>query len=240
MNYDSFSENVKRALESLRQGKMILLFDMEGREEETDFAIPALSVNPSDVRVMRKDGGGLICVSVGPDASEKLGLVFMADMLRDAATVNPALAGIIEKSGDIEYDSRSSFSLWVNHRNTRTGIPDNDRALTISRIGEIVRDVMEGIDVKFGSEFRTPGHVALLRAAEDLLDDRCGQTELSVALTKMAGITPAMAICEMLDDHNGLALSKEDAIRYAEDNGLVFVEGKEILEAYRTWNRMQS
>jgi 3,4-dihydroxy 2-butanone 4-phosphate synthase len=51
----------------------------------------------------------------------------------------------------------------------------------------------------------------------------------------MAGITPAMVVCEMLDDYNGEALSKEKAKVYGKEHGLVFLEGQEILEAYMTW-----
>jgi 3,4-dihydroxy 2-butanone 4-phosphate synthase len=51
----------------------------------------------------------------------------------------------------------------------------------------------------------------------------------------MAGITPAMVVCEMLDDNNGKALSKEKAKEYGKDNGLIFLEGQEIIEAYMIW-----
>jgi len=57
--------------------------------------------------------------------------------------------------------------------------------------------------------------MALLRAADGLLDQRKGQTELSIAMAQMAGITPAITICEMLDDESGYALSKENARLYA-------------------------
>ncbi len=77
--------------------------------------------------------------------------------------------------------------------------------------------------------------MALLRAAEGLLDKRKGQTELSIALAHMAGVTPAMVVCEMLDNYNGKALSKEKAKEYGKDNRLVFLEGQEIVEAYITW-----
>ncbi len=77
--------------------------------------------------------------------------------------------------------------------------------------------------------------MALLRAAEGLLDERNGQTELSVALAHMAGVTPAMVVCEMLDDYNGKALSKEKAKEYGKEHDLVFLEGQEIVEAYITW-----
>ncbi|MCS3923452.1 3,4-dihydroxy-2-butanone-4-phosphate synthase [Methanosalsum natronophilum] len=235
-----FAENVRKAIESFKAGNTILLFDMEGREEETDFAIPAEAVKPSDVRLMRKEGGGLICVSLDALAAEKLGLPLMSDLLISASEVDPSILKTIEKSGDLKYDSRSSFSLWVNHRKTRTGIPDNDRALTINEVANSVKKTLNAEPVDFGIEFRTPGHVALLRAAEGLTNERCGQTELSVALAHMSGITPAVAICEILDDHSGTALSKKKAIELSNKKEMVFVEGSEIVEAYETWKELNS
>lgn len=230
-----YSENITRAINALQNGKMILLFDLEGREAETDFTIPANAVTPEDVRWMRKDAGGLMCVALDSEVSEKLGLPFIADIMRDASQNNNSLRNIVEKGGDLKYDSRSSFSIWVNHRDTRTGIPDNDRALTINKLGEIVDRTLNGEDVHFGSEFRTPGHVATLRAAKGLVHERMGQTELSIALAKMAGITPAMVVCEMLDDTNGRALARPDAEKYGVDHDLVFVDGEEVVEAYDIW-----
>jgi 3,4-dihydroxy 2-butanone 4-phosphate synthase len=86
----------------------------------------------------------------------------------------------------------------------------------------------------FYSEFRAPGHVALLRAADGLLDERRGQTELSVALALLAGISPAMTICEMLDDESGGALSKDNARAFASERDMVFMEGSEIVEAFHS------
>ncbi|WP_129582623.1 3,4-dihydroxy-2-butanone-4-phosphate synthase [Methanolobus psychrotolerans] len=235
-----YSENIQRAITALQNGEMILLFDMDGREAETDFTIAANAVTPADVRWMRKDAGGLICVALDSEASEELGLPFMADIVREANQCSTALSKIVEKGGDLKYDSRSSFSIWVNHRDTRTGIPDNDRALTINKLGEIVDRTFNGEEVHFGSEFRTPGHVATLRAAKGLVHERMGQTELSIALAKIAGITPAMVVCEMLDDQNGRALAKNDAKQYGEAHNLVFVEGEEVVEAYDMWLTSQS
>jgi 3,4-dihydroxy 2-butanone 4-phosphate synthase len=96
----------------------------------------------------------------------------------------------------------------------------------------VVEDVISGKPVLFKEQFRTPGHMPILIAAEKLLDQRHGQTELSVAMADMAGINPAITICEMLDDETGLALSKEEAIRYAEKHGLVFVQGSEVIEQW--------
>ncbi|VVB95911.1 3,4-dihydroxy-2-butanone 4-phosphate synthase [uncultured archaeon] len=222
--------NLKDAIDAIRKGKMILLYDADDREGETDLVIPAISITPADIARMRRDGGGLICVAIHGSAAEKLGLPFMSDVLRSVSlNGNKALRTLVEKKGDIPYDSRSSFSLWVNHRNTFTGITDNDRALTIRKIGETVYRVLNGEIIDFGEEFRSPGHVALLRAASGLLNERRGQTELSIELALKAGINPSMVVCEMLDENTGKALSKDDARKYSTMYNMPFIEGKNIL-----------
>ncbi len=224
--------SILKAIEAIRNGKMVLLFDDDDREGETDLVIPAQSVAPADVARMRHDGGGLICVAIHATAAQKLGLPFISDVLHSVSLDgHRSLRTLVEKKGDIPYDSRSSFSLWVNHRGTFTGITDNDRALTINKIGETVGKVLNGEKIDFGRDFRSPGHVALLRAASGLLDERRGQTELSVQLALMAGICPSMVVCEMLDDRTGKALSKEDAKKYSIQYNMPFIEGKNILEA---------
>ncbi|MBN1134720.1 MAG: 3,4-dihydroxy-2-butanone-4-phosphate synthase [Methanosarcinaceae archaeon] len=238
-NDENYSDTIKKALKAIQKGKKVFIFDSDKREGETDFIIPANAVTSRDVWQMRKDGGGLICVALDSDVSEQLGLPFMADLIRDASQTNNLLRSIVEKGGDLKYDARSSFSIWVNHRDTRTGIPDNERALTINKIGDIVERTLAGENTSFGAEFRTPGHVALLRAAEGLVNERRGQTELSIVLAKIAGITPAMVVCEMLDEDNGKALSKKDAKKYAHIHNFVFLEGEEIVDAYNLWIQYQ-
>jgi 3,4-dihydroxy 2-butanone 4-phosphate synthase len=215
---------IEKALNALKNGEFVLLYDFDEREGETDIAIRADAITPRHICRMRKDAGGLICTAVHPAAAKRLGLPFASEILR--------ITDIAERDGDIPYDreNHSSFSLWVNHRDTFTGITDNDRALTISRLAEQVRRALNGGGLTFAEDFRTPGHVPLLRAAERLLDQRRGQTELSIALAELAGITPVVTICEMLDDETGRALSKEDAKRYAEEHGFVFIEGRDVLE----------
>ena len=166
-----------------------------------------------------------------PTAALRLGLPFASDALRAIS--------VAEREGDIPYDRKnhSSFSLWVNHRNTFTGITDRDRTLTVNAIAEQVKRALNGGAVNFHEVFRTPGHMALLRAADGLLDQRKGQTELSIAMAQMAGITPAITICEMLDDESGYALSKEDARLYARKHRLIFVEGPEVLERWEARTR---
>ncbi len=218
---------IEDAIRALREGQFILLYDFDEREGETDFAIRSDAVTPAHVARMRRDGGGLICTAVHPVAARVLGLPFAADLLsRDP--------GLSRLQGEVPYDRRnkSSFSLWVNHRDTYTGITDRDRALTITAIASHVKRSLNGGGADFFSDFRSPGHVAILRAADALLSQRRGQTELSIALAVMAGVPPAVTICEMLDDTTGNALDKESARAYAERHGLVFIGGEEVLEAW--------
>lgn len=217
---------ISEALTALRNGEMVLLYDFDNRERETDLAMRSDMITHRDICQMRHDGGGLICTAIPYVSAKILGLPFARDVLKNCA--------MVEQLGDIPYDpsNNSSFSLWVNHRDTFTGITDKDRSLTVNVLSQVVNDTITGNKVVFKEHFRTPGHMPVLIAAEKLLDQRHGQTELSVAMSEMAGINPTITICEMLDDESGLALSKEDAIRYAKKHGLVFIEGSEVLEAW--------
>ena len=229
--------SVSRALDALRQGRFILVYDAEGREEETDLAIASEFVTPEAVRRMRKEAGGWICTTVPPDARERLGLPYLADVLQASASRYPILQGLVPET--LPYDRRSAFGITVSHRDTYTGVTDEDRARTIARFAEITREALGRengwAQRAFAAEFRAPGHVALLNPAPGLLRERRGHTELSTALVQMAGLVPSATVCEMLGD-DGRALRKADAKGYAEARNLVFLEGREILEAWRAWS----
>ena len=150
------NQNINRALNALRAGEMIQIYDSDSREGETDLVIPAKVVTYKDVKWMRKDAGGLICVAIDPLVAKQLKLPFMVDLVSEASKTSDFLGKIVEKEGDLAYDFRSSFSLWVNHRDTRTGIPDDERALTIQKIGEITEKNISGDLTNFGDYFQNP------------------------------------------------------------------------------------
>jgi 3,4-dihydroxy 2-butanone 4-phosphate synthase len=208
---------VEAALSAFREGSPVLVHDAADREGETDLIYPAGAVTPEDVSRMRNDAGGLVCVALSDAVAEAFDLPFLEDALDHPA------AG----DHDLGYDDRSSFSLPVNHRDTYTGITDEDRATTIAELAEAADDPT-GTD--FAAAFRAPGHVHLLRAAPNLLADREGHTELGIALAEGAGREPAVVVCEMLDDQTGEALSPEDAQAYAERHGLPYLEGSDVVE----------
>ncbi|MFQ6105943.1 MAG: 3,4-dihydroxy-2-butanone-4-phosphate synthase [Candidatus Hydrothermarchaeaceae archaeon] len=220
--------DVQRALNELRKGNIVLLYDAEGREEETDMVIPGEFVTPPVVRTMRKDAGGLICVALHPRIADILKIPFLVDVWKQATRKFRVFEEL--KPNDIPYDEKSAFSITVNHRRTFTGITDNDRALTIKELAKLSYNALNGYDPElFGKNFRSPGHITLLRAADSLLAKRRGHTELSVAMVQAAGLTPVATICEMLGD-DGNSLCKKDAKRYARKHSLVAVEGREIVE----------
>ena len=217
---------VQRALDAFRAGGPVCVHDFADREGETDIIYPAAAVDEAAVAHMRNDAGGLICVAVSDAVGDAFDLPFLAD-----AIDHPAV------DDDPEYDDRSSFSLPVNHRETFTGITDEDRALTIvelaSAAAAAAADPGDYGPEDFAAEFRAPGHVHVLRGARDGLRERVGHTELGLAMAEAVGAAPAAVVCEMLDDETGAALSPADAEAYARRNGIPYVEGAALVEALK-------
>jgi len=213
----SGADSIDQAIAAFSEGEPVLVHDAADREGETDIVYPAGAVDPGAVARMRNDAGGLICVALSDAVAEAFELPFSQDRIDHPTAADHELG----------YDERSSFSLTVNHRDTYTGITDEDRALTITELAAAAADP-DAYD--FAGNFRSPGHVHLLRAAPNLLADRKGHTELGLALAAAAKLPPAVVVCEMLDDETGHARSPADAREYAAEHGLVYVEGRDIVE----------
>ena len=187
---------------------------------------------------MRRDGGGLVFLMTSNEVAQKLQLPFLSDLFFDVKDKFSILRYIIPD--DIPYDTKSSFSLYINHRKTFTGITDNDRSLTMRKFAEFIQN-MKSLDVsftqkKFGEEFRSPGHIPICVAAKNLLYERSGHTELIIALLQMASLTPAGSGCEIMGN-NGTALSRQDALRYAKRKEFVYLEGNEIIDVWKSWQK---
>lgn len=229
--------SVEKALEEIRKGNIVLIYDFDDREKETDMVIASEFVTRDTIRLMRKDGGGLICTTTPYDIANKVGLPFMSDVYQDDATKYPILSAMTPN--DIPYDNtKSSFGLTINHRKTFTGITDNDRTLTIREYVKTIFQDKTGKEIaeNLGKNFRAPGHVHLLNTAEVPLKDRKGHTELANALMVMAGVKPSATICEMIGD-DGNSMSKEETIQYAEKHGLIFITGNEIIKDWNIFNK---
>ncbi len=220
---------IEQAIEALKRGEFVFLFDSEGRERETDMVVASQFITPEKIRFMRREGGGLICTTLPKRYADRIGL--------------PYLHEIFERSGleifryltpKVKYDKLPSFSVTINHRDNFTGIPDVERAKTIREFAAFLGRMadMASPMQEFGREFISPGHVHLLISAG--LQRRRGHTELSTALMELAGLIPSATIVEILGD-DGYSLSKEKARAMAAKHGIIFLEGKDILDAWSKW-----
>jgi 3,4-dihydroxy 2-butanone 4-phosphate synthase/GTP cyclohydrolase II len=182
---------VEKALEELRRGRMVILVDDADRENEGDLVLAAQFVTPEAINFMAKHARGLICVSITEQQVKQLGLTMMVS--ENQSTYSTAFTVSIEAAQGVT-----------------TGISAQDRATTIraainpdARPEDVVR----------------PGHVFPLRARKGGVLVRAGQTEGSVDLCRMAGLTPAGVICEVMND-DGTMARMPDLEQFAATHGL--------------------
>ena len=229
---------VGEAVEAFGSGRPVMIFDSAFREGETDLLWPATSATPEVIRKLRKDCGGLLFLAIGDEVREIFDLPWLQDLHsnEDLVKGNPVLGHLA--TNDLQYDTRSAFTLSLNHRETYTGITDKDRALTTRRFGELAGEVLsadlsksEAISA-LGSEFRTPGHIPVCRESPGGLISRQGHTELAVAIARLAGVVPCTIGAEMLEPDGDGALSLDNAINYAKLNRIPMITGDEISAAF--------
>jgi len=224
--------SLKSIKESWAKGKPILLFDAEDREGEVDIMIASEFMTPRIIAQMRIDAGGLICCAMSSKYCDAVGLPFLTDIFQAASTKYQILPDLLEHG--LPYGARSAFSFAINHVNSFTGITDIDRSMTIKEVGEIGKTFLEGKDIReqYKRSFRIPGHVPLLRGANNLLKSRLGHTELSLAICEVLGFAPTVTMCEMMDAKSGKALSVPEAKKYAEKHDLLYFNGEQIIQAW--------
>ena len=223
--------NLNQAIESLRSGGYVCIYDNDKREKETDLFMLARHTEAEHVRYFRQVAGGLIFLAIDPGLAEKIQIPFMTDVLLAAEKHYPLFSHLM--TNDLPYDARSAISLSINHRQTFTGVTDKDRAPTSSRLGQLAKELeslsQNEAQRRFGEEFRSPGHLPLCRAAQGLLGERKGHTELAIALAKAAGETYSVVLgCEMLSD-DGDALERSMAQAWAKKHGIPMISGEELL-----------
>ena len=171
MNFSTISE----AVEDLRNGKMIIVVDDEGRENEGDLVIPAELITGESMNFMIKYARGLVCVPVEEEMAHKLKL-------------NP----MVEKNTD---NHETAFTVSVDHIDTETGISAFERAHTVQKL----------VTSNNPLEFRRPGHIFPLIAKKNGVLERTGHTEAGVDLAKLAGFKGAAVICEIIKDDGTMA-----------------------------------
>ena len=193
--------SVEEAIEEIKNGKVIIIVDDEDRENEGDFVCAAEYVTPDIVNFMITHGRGMVCVAVTGKKLDELGLPLMVD-------ANSALHG-------------TQFTVTVDAiKGTTTGISAVDRALTIKKI----------IDPNSKAEdFARPGHIFPLRAFDEGVLRRAGHTEAAVDLCKLANLTPAGVLCEILHE-NGEMARVPNLLKIAKKFGLKIVTVQAIIK----------
>ena len=220
--------SLNEAISYLKKGEFILLHDAGKRENEVDMVVAAEFVTPAHIARMRQHAGGLVCITINHSFAKNLGLHYMHDILSNSQEVDDESKKMI--MGKAPYGDQPSFSISINHSQTYTGITDRDRSLTIKEMANLYKNLNGNKKQEFVSSFKTPGHVPVLIAKNGLLLNRLGHTEMSIYLMDIAKLSPVAAICEMLDSESYAALSVEKAQKYAKENAIPFLEGKELLE----------
>ncbi len=229
---------VEEAISAFSSGKPVMIFDSAFREMETDLLWTSTAATPEVIRRLRKDCGGLLFLAIGDEIGEVFGLPWLQDIYSQKSLVeeNPVLGHLA--TNDLQYDTKSAFTLSLNHRETYTGITDKDRALTTRRFGELAQEVVNsGMGVieaisALGNEFRTPGHIPVCRESPGGLKTRQGHTELAVSIARLAGVIPCTIGAEMLEPDGDGALSLSDARDYASKHGIPILTGDQISTAF--------
>ena len=199
--------------DTLLRGAPLMIYDSEERESEVDLVYYAPSVTPSSIYTLRTLAGGLICFAMPLELGKKLGLTFITEIIKEK------FPELVKKP---RYGDWAAFSIWVNHVSVRTGISDEDRALTVRKLVEVAE---AGDKERFTKEFMSPGHLPILLARK--LKDRRGHTELSVRLMESLGLKPFAVFAEMLDFGKSMELNKAREI--AKSLGIPLLRGDDII-----------
>ena len=196
---------VVRAIDAIADGHMVLVVDAKDREDEADLVIAADFATPEALTFMAHTGGGLICVAMTGDRLDDLEIGLMVPIRQNTALLQTAF----------------TVSVDVVDGAT-TGISAFDRALTIQAL--IAAETKP-------SDLARPGHIFPLRAHDNGVLGRRGQTEMGVDLTRLAGCTPAAVICELMGSDGNMTRGS-DLQQFSREHDLPIVSVEEVV-AYR-------
>lgn len=183
--------SIEEIIEDFRQGKMVVLMDDEDRENEGDLIIAADKVRAEDINFMAKHARGLICLTLTRERCRQLNLPLMVETSTSPFGCNFTVS--IEASTGVT-----------------TGISAADRARTIR--AAVAADAKP-------ADIIQPGHIFPVMANEGGVLRRAGHTEAGCDLAKLAGLTPASAICEIMNEDGSMA-RKADLEKFAREHDL--------------------
>jgi len=170
-------DTIEDAIEDVRNGRLVIVVDDEDRENEGDFTCAAGKITPELVNFMAREGRGLICVPLTRERTVELDLDMMVSS-------NTAL-----------YETPFTISVDYNH-GTTTGISAADRSHTIRALAD---------PTAHARDFGRPGHIFPLRARRGGVLRRAGHTEAAVDLSRLAGLSPAGVLVEILNEDGSMA-----------------------------------
>ena len=195
---------IDEAVKDFKEGKMLIVIDDADRENEGDLIIAAEKITPQDVNFITKYARGMLCVSITPERAMELDLELMVEN-------NTAL-------------HETPFAITIDYKHgTTTGISAHDRAQTIRAV----------VDSKVKpSDFARPGHIFPLIAKKGGVLKRTGHTEAVIDLAKIAGMYPAGALCEIMDEDGSMARTPK-LIEFAVKHGLKIITIADLIEYRR-------
>ena len=192
---------IEEVIEDIRDGKMIILVDDEDRENEGDLYMATEAVDAEAINFMATHGRGLICLTLCGELVDKLQLPMMVN--------------------DNKSPYGTGFTVSIEARTgVSTGISAADRARTIQ--AAVAPDAKPG-------DLISPGHIFPLRARDGGVLVRTGQTEGSVDISRLAGLTPAGVICEIMND-DGTMARMPDLEKFAEKHNLKIATIADLVE----------
>jgi len=200
---------IPEAIEEIRAGRMVIVVDDEGRENEGDFVMAAEKVTPEAINFMAKHGRGLICMPLSGERLDKLRIPPMTD------------------NNTSEQGTAFHVSIGAKGKIT-TGISAADRAVT----------VQTAIDPDSGPEdISMPGHVFPLRAKPGGVLERAGHTEAAVDFAQLAGLYPGGVICEIMNP-DGTMARRPQLEEVAAEHGLLMVTVEDLIRYRRRTERL--
>ncbi len=201
-------ELIKKAIQDLRAGKVIMVMDDVGRENEGDFICAAESVTTENVNLMASVGKGLICMPMSEEISNRL-----------------ALSPMVTHNTD---NHETAFTISIDYVDTTTGISAEERALTAR---SCVNTEASPLD------FRRPGHMFPLIAKAGGVIERPGHTEATVDLMKLAGLKECGLCCEIMAD-DGTMMRGEELKKLANELGMTFITIPQLIEYRKVYDKL--
>lgn len=197
---DKLILRVEKAIDDLRNGKIIVLTDDENRENEGDLIIASEFATGDAVNFIATYAKGLICAPMTADLAEKLNLPPMVSVNTD--------------------NHETAFTVSIDHVDTTTGISAFERSVTAMRLVD---------ENSKPSDFRRPGHLFPLVAKKNGVFERQGHTEATVDLMKLAGLKPCGLCCEIMSD-DGTMARYDELCEFSKKHNLTMISIADIIE----------